>query len=93
MSTDTTTTTDPILAARLALQARGLPADDLTDAAALAVAETIGRLVAAGDALADAAGHLWAASISGAGEEDIPILDSVSHALDAWEAAGGTVRD
>jgi hypothetical protein len=41
MSNTATTATDPVLIARLALQARGLPADDLTDAAALAVAEAL----------------------------------------------------
>jgi hypothetical protein len=41
MSNDIATTVDPVLAARLALQARGLPADDLGDAAALAVAEAL----------------------------------------------------
>jgi hypothetical protein len=41
MSTDTATTVDPVLAARLALQDRGLPADDMGDATALAVAEAL----------------------------------------------------
>jgi hypothetical protein len=91
MST-TNPTDSALLSARLTLQDRGIPADELTDADALAVAETIGRLVTAGDALADAATHLWEANIRRARQEDSPVLDSVSHALDAWEAAGGTIR-